>query len=162
MEMTQLIWIIAVTLLALLNIVWQFDLQTRQRRLRERYNQIRAGADGVEFQVSLESLMTRIEEVQGKVGRLEALTRQLGATLEHSVQGIGMVRFRAYQDTGGDQSFSLALVDGDGDGLVMSALYSRDGTRVYGKPLASWTSAYPLTDEEKEALDQARKMAEGG
>ncbi len=68
-----------------------------------------------------------------------------------------MVRFRALPDVGGDQSFSLALVDGEGNGVVLSALYLREGTRFYGKPLTAWNSSYPLTDEEKQALEQARK-----
>lgn len=162
METTQLIWIIAVTVLSLLNIVWQFDLQTRQRRLRERYGRLFSGAEGADVSAGLGALMDSIEETQGKVGRLEALTRELQGTLGHSVQGVGMVRFRAFKDTGGDQSFALAMVDGNGNGVVLSALYSREGTRVYGKPLAAWTSAYSLTDEEKKALAQARRMAEGG
>ncbi len=158
METTQLIWIIAVTVLSLLNIVWQFDLQTRQRRLQDRYERLLGGVEGAEGQASAEALMIRFDGMQDRVGRLEKLARQLEATLGHSVQGIGMVRFRAFQDTGGDQSFALALVDGSGNGVVLSALYSREGTRVYGKPLAAWTSPYSLSDEEKQALEQARQM----
>ncbi|HIE39735.1 MAG TPA: DUF4446 family protein [Anaerolineales bacterium] len=162
MEITQLIWIIAVTVLTLLNIVWQFDLQTRQRRLRERYDRLFGGAEGADRQIGLEALTDQIEGVQGQIGRVETLARQIQSTLAHSIQGVGMVRFRAFQDTGGDQSFALALVDGSGNGVVLSALYAREGTRVYGKPLAAWTSVYNLTGEEKQALEQARRMVEGG
>ena len=162
METTQLIWIIAVTALSLLNIVWQFDLQTRQRRLQERYGRLLSGAEGLEGQAGVEALAIRLEGVQDRVGRLEKLARQIETTLGHSVQGVGMVRFRAFQDTGGDQSFALALVDGSGNGVVLSALYSREGTRVYGKPLAAWTSVYNLSKEEQQALEQARKMVEAG
>lgn len=158
METTQLIWIIAVTVLALINIVWQFDLQTRQRRLEERYNRLFSTAEGANLQMGLEALMERIEQVQGQMGRLEALSQRVRSTLGHSIQGFGMVRFRAFQDTGGDQSFALALVDGSGNGVVVSALYAREGTRVYGKPLTAWTSPYNLSDEEKQALEQARRM----
>ncbi|HEC33300.1 MAG TPA: DUF4446 family protein [Chloroflexi bacterium] len=162
METTQLIWIIAVTVLTLLNIVWQFDLQTRQRRLRERYDRLFSGAEGADLKIGLEALTDQIEKTQGRIDHLETLARHLQSTLSHSIQGAGMVRFRAFQDTGGDQSFALALVDGNGNGMVLSALYSRKGTRVYGKPLAAWTSVYNLSDEEKQALEQARKMVKGG
>jgi hypothetical protein len=160
METTQLIWIIAVTILALLNIVWQFDLQTRQRRLREQYAQLRESTDGVNLQINLESLTGQIEEMQGQIGRLEALAKQFEATLGHTIQGFGMVRFQAFPGTGGDQSFALALVDQQGNGIVFSALYSREGTRVYGKPMQAWTSTYNISDEEQKALDQARWMIE--
>jgi len=160
METTQLIWIVAVTALSLINIAWQLDLQTRQRRLRARYDGLFRGAEGADLQMGLEALVEQIEGTQGRVDRLEALNRKLQSTLAHSIQGVGMVRFRAFHDTGGDQSFAVALVDGNGDGVVFSALYSREGTRVYGKPLAAWNSTYNLSDEEQEALEQARQMVQ--
>jgi hypothetical protein len=72
---------------------------------------------------------------------------------------VGFLRFNPFRDAGGDQSFALALADQDGKGVVMSSLYGRDGTRVYGKPLAGWESPYPLTDEERSVIDQARSAA---
>jgi len=158
MDVTQLIWIIAVTLLALLNIVWQLDLQTRMKRLEERYRRL-SGASVEETgpQVGLGTLLAQIGSVRDRVEKLEALASQTQATLRHTIRGVGMVRFRALPDVGGDQSFSLALVDGEGNGLVLSALYLREGTRFYGKPLTAWNSPYPLTDEEKQALEQARQ-----
>jgi len=158
MDTTQLIWIVAVTILALLNIVWQFDLQTRQRRLRERYDRLFSGAGGADLQMSLEALMDRLEDFKDRIGRQETNVRQLQRTLGHSVQGVGIVRFRAFQDTGGDQSFAMALVDGGGNGVILSALYSREGTRLYAKPLTAWGSSYNISDEERQALDQARAM----
>jgi hypothetical protein len=157
MDTTQLIWIIAVTILSLLNIAWQFDLQTRLRRLRDRYKKL-PSLEGIDAQGGLEALASHIEELQGRVGQMEVLTAQIQSTLGHSVQGFGIVRFQAFPDTGGDQSFAIALVDGEGNGVVLSALYGRDGTRVYGKPLAGWTSSYGLGDEEQEALEKARAM----
>jgi hypothetical protein len=158
MDTGQLIWIIAVTILSLLNIVWQFDLQTRQRRLRERYGQLFSNAGGAG--TSLEALMSHIEGMQERIGTLDDTARQIHSTLGHSIQGFGMVRFQAFQNTGGDQSFAMALVDGAGNGLVVSALYAREGTRIYGKPLEAWSSMYSLTDEEKQALDKAHKMVQ--
>ncbi len=158
MEISQLIWIVAVTLLALLNIVWQLDLQTRLKRLEERYRRL-SGASMEETgpRVGVGTLLAQIGAVRDRVEKLEALARQSQTTLGHTIQGVGMVRFRALPDVGGDQSFALALVDGEGNGVVLSALYLREGTRFYGKPLTAWNSTYPLTDEEKQALEQARK-----
>ncbi len=161
MDTTQLVWIIAVTVLTLLNIVWQFDLQTRQRRLRERYERLLTGSEEGGTSAGLGPVLNRLAELEGQVGHVSAATRQIQAILGHSVQGIGMVRFRAFQDTGGDQSFALALVDGEGNGAVVAALYAREGTRVYGKPLTAWNSTYNLGDEEKQALEQARQMVQG-
>jgi hypothetical protein len=160
MDTSQLIWIIAVTVLSLLNIVWQFDLQTRLRRLQERYKKP-PGLEGIGTEAGLEEIVSCIEDLQGRMGQMENMGAGLQTTLGHAVQGFGMVRFQAFPETGGDQSFALALVDGGGNGVVISALYSRDGTRVYGKPLAAWVSTYNLSEEEEEALERARKMVEG-
>jgi hypothetical protein len=74
------------------------------------------------------------------------------------VQGVGFVRYSAFEDTGGDQSFSLALIDGEGNGMVISALYGRDATRVYAKPVEGWTSSRPMTGEEEQALKKAHRI----
>lgn len=155
METTQLIWIIAVTLLSLVNIVWQLDLQTRLRRLEERYRRLSGGAEAGRLDTG--AILEQVDAVRGRVEKLEDLARQAQAVLGHTVQGVGIVRFRALTDVGGDQSFALALVDGGGNGVVLSALYLREGTRFYAKPLTAWNSTYPLTDEEKQALEQARQ-----
>lgn len=71
---------------------------------------------------------------------------------------VGVVRFNAYHDTGGDYSFAVALVDSGGDGVVLSGLYHRDQCRVYAKPVRGWTSSYTLTDEELQAIDNSRHL----
>jgi hypothetical protein len=71
-------------------------------------------------------------------------------------QRIGLVRFNAYHDTGGEYSFAVALVDSGGDGVVLSGLYHRERCRVYAKPVARWASQSELTDEELQAIARAR------
>jgi hypothetical protein len=73
-----------------------------------------------------------------------------------SLQHVGVVRFNPYHDTGGDYSFAVAILDAGGNGVVLSGLYHRDRCRVYAKPVSAWASTYTLTDEELEAIDQAR------
>lgn len=76
-----------------------------------------------------------------------------------ALQHVGLVRFRAFHDVGGDHSFALALLDGEGAGVVLNCLYHRDRCRVYAKPVEAWRSSYTLTDEEVEAIRQARGSA---
>ena len=90
-----------------------------------------------------------------------ARTERMDATLMHAVQGVGLVRFRAFQDTGGDLSFAMALADGEGSGVVITTLYGRGKTRVYAKPIQGWLSPKALGEEEKEALAEARRSVLG-
>ena len=72
--------------------------------------------------------------------------------MQRTVQRVGLVRFNPFSDTGGDQSFSIALLDGEGDGLVISSLFSRNETRVFAKPIQAGQSKYNLTEEEQQAI----------
>jgi hypothetical protein len=69
-----------------------------------------------------------------------------------AIQRIGLVRFNPFEDTGGNQSFALALTDAAGNGFVVSSLHTRTGTRVYAKAIADGRSDGALSAEETEAL----------
>ena len=75
--------------------------------------------------------------------------------LKKSVQGIGIIRFNPFEDAGSNQSFSVAFLNEEGDGVVISSLYSREKVSVYAKPIKKGESEYSLSDEEKEAVKTA-------
>lgn len=165
MEIALLIWSLALTILVGVGVVWVLDLQGRLLQLQDRYENIFSGEIGdgeANVAVALEKLATRLSKTNARTERLVAQAEQLGAMLTRAVQGVGLVRFRAYEDTGGDQSFALALVDGEGNGIVISALYGRDATRIYAKPVEGWLSPRTLTEEERQALAKARKVVVPG
>lgn len=159
MEIALLIWSAALTILLLVGVLWVFDLQGRLRRLERRFEGVfTTGGEDVSSEGTLEHLTARFSRLAARTERLAARAEHIDRTLLHTVQGVGVVRYSAFEDTGGDQSFSLALVDGEGDGIVLSALYARDATRVYAKPIERWHSPRSLTAEEEQALTRARRM----
>ena len=70
------------------------------------------------------------------------------------VQKVGVVRFNAFDDTGSDLSYSVALLDERKDGVVFSSIFGRDENRCYAKPVKNGKSDYPLSKEELEALSK--------
>lgn len=164
MEIALLIWALGLTILLVVGVIWLLDLEGRLSQLRSRYE--RSFADGGEEDTSLaaalEDLGARFSKANARTERLAARTEQVDQALAHAVQGVGLVRFRAFEDTGGDQSFSVALTDGEGNGIVISALYGRDATRVYAKSVQDWTSPRSLTEEERQALTKARQAITPG
>jgi len=103
-----------------------------------------------------------LKEVLVSLKKLEENFEELSQDLENlkkarkfSLQKVGIVRFNPFSEVGGDQSFSIALLDGSNDGLVITSLYTREGNRVYGKPIKKGKSEYPLSKEEKEAINKA-------
>jgi hypothetical protein len=137
---------------------WVIALQVRLRRLARQYTTLLRGAD----EMDIESLLTQhIAEVQSAletVSSLEQRTERLEASQPHTLQWVGTVRFNPFRDTGGAQSFALALVDDRGDGFVLSSLHARENTRVYAKLLRGWSSEHMLTDEEKQAIERAQQQ----
>ena len=161
MDVALLVWAVALTILVIVGIVWVLDLQARLRQLQRRYENVFAEGEDTSLAAALENLASRLSETTARAEQLVARTERIDTTLVHVVQGLGFVRFRAFQDTGGDQSFALALVDGEGTGVVISALYGRGATRIYAKPVQSWASHKALGEEEEKALTQARRVVVG-
>ena len=88
------------------------------------------------------------------------LNEKLNATEKISKKGfhkIGFLRYNPFGDVGGNQSFTLCLLDGADNGFVISSIHSREGTRVYSKTVTSGSSEFNLSDEEKKAIEIAKK-----
>jgi len=101
-------------------------------------------------------VLGQLAEVQRRVAALEQSVGRIAEHLPHAVQGVGVVRYNPFPNMGGNMSFSLALLDGDANGVVLSVLNNRDSARVYGKPIEAGRSAHPLSAEELQALAEAR------
>ena len=84
----------------------------------------------------------------GKIKKLEDVAL-------HSIQKVGIIRFNPFEGAGGNQSFSLAILDQKDDGLVISSYHSKESTRIYAKPIRQGESKYPLTKEEEKAIKKA-------
>ena len=96
-----------------------------------------------------------IARLEDAVRRLAANERQLGEVLEGAVQHVGVVRFDAFEDMGGRLSFSAALLDAKGDGVVITSINGRQDTRCYAKRVEQGTSIHNLSDEEEQAIREA-------
>jgi hypothetical protein len=98
-----------------------------------------------------------------KIDRLEQAVRALNKTdrkqqtlIDGSVRHIALLRYDAFEDVGGRLSFSCAMLDDRGGGVVLTSINGRQETRVYAKPIADGRSSYNLSSEEEEAIRQAR------
>lgn len=142
-----------VILILAIAVVW---LVVKTRGMEKQYQSLTAGTDGGSLEAVLNGHVEQVRLAVNKTSELDALARRLEREGRDHIQHVGFQRFNPFRDAGGDQSFALALADQDGNGVVLSSLHSRDNTRVYGKPLAGWESPYPLTDEERAVINQAR------
>jgi hypothetical protein len=113
--------------------------------------------------IEMDDMLRGILEGQAKqIQRLEAAARSLATTdrrqeelIGGAIRRVGLVRYDAFEDVGGRLSFSCALLDDHGTGVVMTSINGRQDTRVYAKPVSGGTSSYNLSVEEEEAIRQA-------
>lgn len=108
------------------------------------------------------ALRAVLEGQAAQIQRLEQAVRVLNATdkkqqvqIEGSVRKVALLRYDAFEDVGGRLSFSCALLDDHGTGVVLTSINGRQETRVYAKPVVQATSTYNLSAEESEAIRQA-------
>jgi hypothetical protein len=147
---------LAVALFVLLLLVVYLARRTGQ--LRRRLDALTRGEEGRSLDAVLDAHLDKVFLMAGEVDDLSARSAMLEAAGRHAIQRVGLVRFNPFEDTGGNQSFALALTDANGDGFVISSLHSRTGTRLYAKAIDGGRSDGALSDEEREAL----RLALGG
>jgi hypothetical protein len=124
------------------------------RRVREAQRLLLGGGrkDLVDFSVSLQG---RIDDLHRAVDEVAAGLARVDRRIDGTVMNTSIVRYDAYEDTGGHQSASLALLDSARTGLVLTAIQGRDYARIYMKELDRGRASVALSPEEQEAVDRA-------
>jgi hypothetical protein len=137
-------------------VAWVIVLQIRMQRLHRQHTRWMTGTSGTNLEELLNQHLDEMRQATETVSDLETRTRTIERTLHHTMQWMGMIRFNPFRNTGGAQSFALAIADGTGNGVVISSLHARENTRIYAKPLHQWTSEHTLTEEEQQAIVRAQ------
>lgn len=127
-------------------------------RLRRLAAEQRIALDGVEVDVvaTLARQRRRLEELAAEIAAVRAHSEGVASDLTRTLSRVGVVRYDAFDDIGGHQSFSAALVDEHGDGVVVTSITGRSDGRTYLKSLTAWDSVQLLSDEERAAVVAAR------
>lgn len=144
--------LVALTLAVLVLLLLTLVQARRVGRLRARLDRLTRGADDADLGAVLDAHLDKVFAVARELDELSARSAILEATGRRAIQRVGLVRFNPFEDTGGNQSFAMALTDAAGDGFILSSLHSRTGTRVYAKAITDGRSDGALSDEEQAAL----------
>jgi len=148
------LWLVVVLVL-LLSLLWLIVLQRTVSRLRRTYAALLATPEGKDVGELLSMYVEQMRLAASKADQLTKTSERVESQVRSSIQCVGLVRFNAYEGIGGEQSFAVALLDSDGDGIVLSSLHGRAEGRLYAKPVSRWDSTYTLSVEEREAIAQA-------
>jgi hypothetical protein len=136
-------------------------LARRVGRLERRLTSLTRDDKGRSLEAILEAHLDKVMAVGRGLEDLTGRTAILEAAGRRAFQRVGLVRYNPFEETGGNQSFALALIDAEDDGFIISSLHARAGTRIYAKPLTAGRSEGALSEEEVEALALARGASKG-
>jgi hypothetical protein len=151
--------VVATALVALLAVVLGVVALLQLRRIRRDLTLLAADGDAPSF---VEAVARKTEEVRGlrlEVDDLAALLGRTRAELADALRHVSVVRYDAFGDMGGRLSFSAAMLDDGGDGLVLTAIHGRSETRSYIKGVKNGSSEASLSPEEQQAVTFALRGA---
>lgn len=150
--------VIIVASLLVLNIFFLILVLTNllgKRKIYKRYYNLIADFEESNLDDMLSQLGSRLHLLEQKFADLERVNQILQESFTYAIQHVGVVRYNAFPDMGSDLSFSIALLDQNADGVVITSIYGREESRIFAKPIKNKTSTYRLTEEEIEAIGKA-------
>ena len=151
--------VVVLAVVVVLLVIWVAWLQRSDAVLRRRLRRLIGEGEGLGLDELLDKQFGRLDTVAERVEALNRLHHELEALLQHSIQKVGVIRFNPFADTGGDQSFAVALLDAQGNGVVLSSLHGRADTRIFAKQVQAGRSKHALSDEEQDAIRKALSPA---
>jgi hypothetical protein len=135
-------------ILLIWGIVWAV---TTEKRLKRFF----LGKKAKDLEDTITILESEIKKLSNAKDNIEKEIISINSKLRKSVRGLETIRFNPFPDQGSNQSFAIGMLNEEGDGLVISSLYSRERMSVFAKPIKNGKSEYELSAEEKEALKKA-------
>jgi hypothetical protein len=148
--------LLANTLILILVVMSLIKIQ----KLNRRQTLMLRGVDGGSLENLLLDYSQQVPRFKGGLDRALTVSQANESALRQTLRRVGLYRYDAFANVGGMQSFSLALLDDEANGIVLSGLYSRQDMRVYVKPIIKGRSEVTLTPEEQRAISEARLPAE--
>jgi hypothetical protein len=154
-ERTLSLLVVALVVAVVVLGVWVAWLQRSEARLRRRLRRVLPEGESGGIDEILDRQLKGLDGLGQRVDALNKLHHELDALSQRAIQKVAVIRYNPFSDTGGDQSFAIAMLDSLGNGVVLSSLHSRTDTRVFAKPVHGGRSKFQLSDEEQDAIKTA-------
>lgn len=148
-------WVVVIGLIALFGLLLAFigliSTSGYKRKLKK-WKSIHETADLEEV---YNRTLKEVDRLRDEIQTLQGELKHLQNRVHKKVSSARVQRYNAFSETGSDLSFSVALLDDDSNGVVLSSIYGREESRTYAKPVTGGTSRYTLTEEEQDVIAQA-------
>ncbi|MFU0824528.1 DUF4446 family protein [Clostridium sp.] len=152
LEQFQPYIIVSLSIITVILIIAIIVILNSINKLENKYRKLTRGVNNKNLEEVVLSYFDRIDEVEEKTEEIKSQHEELINRLKNCTQKVSMVRYKAFEDIGSDLSFSIAMLNGNNDGIVLTGIYGRDESIVYAKPIDKGISRYELSEEEEEVL----------
>ena len=149
--------IIALVAITLILLILYIVNVVQMAQLKKRYKIFMSGKNARNLEKTLIERLDQVDELLEANTANESNIKTLFANMKFTFQKVGLVKYDAFNEMGGKLSFSLALLNETDNGFVMNAVHSREGCYTYVKEIIDGNAVIMLSDEEKEALEMAKK-----
>lgn len=149
---------LALIVLVLVLIIILVSAMVSMGKLKKKYRKLTRGTNNKNLEEILTQSIDKIERIQETSEKAFEMSEETYKKLEGCIQKTAIKRYRAFEDVGSDLSYSIAFLDGNNDGVILTSIYSRTESVTYAKPINNGISRYELSDEEKAVLYQASKI----
>jgi hypothetical protein len=136
--------------IVLIILIWILMIEIRLKKMF-------AGTKARNLEEMIVIVGKKINQIEEKEKEIDKHLIKVDDRLNKSIRKIETIRFNPFIDAGSNQSFAIALMNDEGNGVVMSSLYARDRMSIFAKPIVNGKSEFELSSEEKEVLDKAIK-----
>lgn len=149
-------YLIALSVIVILLVIGLVIAIIKCNKISKKYTEfMKKLGNGKNIEEDLENYMYRVERVEKQNAEILNYIKNVDNDLNKCIQKIGIVRYNAFQDTGSDLSFALALLDEKNNGVVLNGIYSREMSNIYAKPVENGKSKYTISEEENLAIEKA-------
>lgn len=149
---------IPVLILFLILGIWLTGISVVLYKIFALFNKLTKGVGEADLKKVLENVISKEDANEIKISDLAKRTSWLEEDGRAHIQKLGLVRFNPFKELGGDHSFSLAILNAEDDGIIVTSLHTRDRTRVYMKDIKNAKSSFELSNDEIKALSIAKKQ----
>ena len=144
----ELVFFVLAGISLIVGLFWAWNTEKRLKRFF-------MGKKAKDLEDTIVQLHNQIANLEKWKNNVDQELLSVNARLRKSIRGMETIRFNPFPDQGSNQSFAIGMLNEEGDGVVVSSLYSRERMSVFAKPVKGGKSDYDLTEEEKAVLDKA-------
>lgn len=124
-------------------------------KLNKKYKRMMRGTKTRNLEELINSNLDKIDEALGNSEKSLETVKAFGEQIKTCVNKVSIIRYKAFPDVGSDLSFSIAILDSNNDGIILTGIYSRHDSTTYAKPVDKGISRYELSEEEAHVLNEA-------